>query len=378
MHYKVFLDTNIYDGANFAFRNALFSQLKDLASAGLLELQINSVVKGEVIKHIKKDIKTAAEELNKVLTRRSMALFRNLPEYNERMLTNNTNTWVETALKEFDLFLDGCHSEEITSNDIDVEKIVSDYFMQQYPFEESKKDEFPDAITIQAISNEIKKLSKNGSFSNFNNDNLLYCIVSNDKGFNNAIKAMVGARLDDDVKLFDSLDRFINFIAVQDNDTKALQDIFNTGYANDLIESTIKESLDVTYFVVNEPGGCVEDVSNLGTGDYKYSVNVMSLLKNDDGSNFVRLYVETEFGVMLDYSYLNEDESYWDKEEKRFYWEVITYVKAKFISETSIIFDIRINKDNSPEFIDFIDFKSAIELDAEDAEVINIESKDRG
>ena len=377
MHYKVFLDTNIYDGASFAFRNALFSRLIDLASAGLLELQINSVVKGEVIKHIKKDIKTTAKELNKVLSSRSMALFRHIPEYNERMLTYNPNTWVESALKEFELFLDQCHFEEITSNDIDVEKIVSDYFLQQYPFEEAKKDEFPDAITIQAISNEIKKLSKNGYFSNYFNDNLFYCIISNDKGFNNAIKTLVGDHLED-VKLFDSLDKFINFIAVQDKDTKDLQDIFNTGYANDLIESSIKESLAVTNFVVNEPGGCVEDVSNLDTGDYKYSVNVMSLLKNDDGSKYARLYVETEFGVILDYSYLNEDESYWDKEEKRFYWEVITYVKAKFISETSIIFDIRINKDHSPEFIDYIDFKPAIELYAEDAEVINIESIDRG
>lgn len=376
MHYKVFLDTNIYDSASFAFRNALFSQLTDLASADLLELQINSVVKGEVIKHIKKDIKIASNNLNTILSSRSMALFRHIPEYNERMLIYNPNTWVETALKEFDSFLDGCHFEEITSNDIDVEKIVSDYFLQQYPFEAAKKDEFPDAITIQAISNEIKKLSKNGCFSNYNNDNLYYCVVSNDKGFNNALKSSVGDLLD--VKLFDSLDKFINYIAVQDKDTKDLQDVFNTGYANELIESTIKESLDVTYFVINEPGGCVEDVSNLGTGDYNYSVNVMSLIKNDDGSKYARLYVETKFSVMLDYSYLNEDESYWDKEEKRYFWEVITYVKAKFNSETSIIFDIRINEDDFSEFIDFIDFKSTIELDAADADIINTESIDRG
>lgn len=48
MLYKVFLDTNIYDGANYYFHNALFSALRKKAAAGELELHINSVVEGEV------------------------------------------------------------------------------------------------------------------------------------------------------------------------------------------------------------------------------------------------------------------------------------------------------------------------------------------
>lgn len=46
MLYKVFLDTNIYDGANYLFRNSQFSVLREEAAKGNLELHINSVIEG--------------------------------------------------------------------------------------------------------------------------------------------------------------------------------------------------------------------------------------------------------------------------------------------------------------------------------------------
>lgn len=39
LRYKVFLDSNVYDGANYSFRNSLFTALKNRAQAGNLELQ---------------------------------------------------------------------------------------------------------------------------------------------------------------------------------------------------------------------------------------------------------------------------------------------------------------------------------------------------
>lgn len=52
MHYKVFIDTNIYDGANYSFQNAAFSAIRSRVKNKELELHINSVVEGEVKKHI--------------------------------------------------------------------------------------------------------------------------------------------------------------------------------------------------------------------------------------------------------------------------------------------------------------------------------------
>ena len=56
MHYKVFLDTNIYDESAYSFRNGMFTQLREYAASGILELQINSIVEGEVRRHIDKEV----------------------------------------------------------------------------------------------------------------------------------------------------------------------------------------------------------------------------------------------------------------------------------------------------------------------------------
>ena len=75
MHYKVFLDTNIYDESSYSFRNGLFSQLREHAATGILELQINSIVEGEVRRHIKKNIGDRVRDLNKAITARELKIF---------------------------------------------------------------------------------------------------------------------------------------------------------------------------------------------------------------------------------------------------------------------------------------------------------------
>ena len=58
MYYKVFIDTNIYDGANYSFNNGAFTVLCTRASRGELERNIHSVVGGETKKHIKSEVKS--------------------------------------------------------------------------------------------------------------------------------------------------------------------------------------------------------------------------------------------------------------------------------------------------------------------------------
>ena len=47
LYYKVFIDTNICDSANYSFNNGAFTALRTGASYGELELHINFVVEGE-------------------------------------------------------------------------------------------------------------------------------------------------------------------------------------------------------------------------------------------------------------------------------------------------------------------------------------------
>ena len=62
MHYIVFLDTNIFDASNYNFHNELFTKLYDYVNRGIIELQISSVVKGEVSRHIYDKVKKRIEE----------------------------------------------------------------------------------------------------------------------------------------------------------------------------------------------------------------------------------------------------------------------------------------------------------------------------
>lgn len=89
MHYKVFFDTNIYDTANYSFRNDLFLRLRNYAESGMLKLQITSAVKNEVHRHIEKKIKDTVRNLNKILSSRDLQLFRTLPEYKDKMDTSS-------------------------------------------------------------------------------------------------------------------------------------------------------------------------------------------------------------------------------------------------------------------------------------------------
>ena len=155
MYYKVFLDTNIYDGANYSFHNAMFSLLRKMTEDGALQLKINSVVEGEVKKHIGRDVKVAAKKLLEAVKDRSLSSFRNIPSFQDYLMIPNPKDWVQKAEEEFEEFLISCNCDRISINGIDVEKIMENYFNQKWPFEAAKTDEFKDAFIVASIIKDI-------------------------------------------------------------------------------------------------------------------------------------------------------------------------------------------------------------------------------
>ena len=383
MHYKVYLDTNIYDTANYSFRNGLFTQLRNYAQNGDLELQINSVVKGEVSRHISQRIKKTARNLNQILSSQEFQLFRTIPEYENRMQTFSPSEWVDTALTEFENLLVDCKAEVITNNGIDVEGMVEDYFELRYPFEEAKKDEFPDAITVRAIAQEINRLSSGQKwFSDYIGadkvaDDLIYCIVSGDNGFCTAINQTVGNRPNEDVKLFSSLNELINFFTIQDEKAAELQEKLDNGYLKALIKTTIEEGVSGAAYNVDDLDGYVDDVSNLGTDNYSYNAFVVGLQEMSNGTTAARIYVDVQYDVRLEYSFLNATESYWDKEDHAYLWTVMTDKEAVFRAETSLLFMVSISSDGEVAFEDYIEMPTDIDLyDVDMIELVSCENRD--
>jgi len=108
MHYKVFLDTNIYDESSYSFRNERFNQLREYAALGVLELQINSIVEGEVTRHIIKKVGDKVRDLNKVITSRELKIFRSKEMFASQLEIKDRNLWINVALEEFARLLVCC------------------------------------------------------------------------------------------------------------------------------------------------------------------------------------------------------------------------------------------------------------------------------
>ena len=187
----------------------------------------------------------------------------------------------------------------------------------------------------------------------------------------------IGQRTGEDVKCFSSLNELINFFTIQDRSAADLQEKLDSGYAKEFIETTIEDGVASAAYNVDDPDGYVDDADNLGTGNYKYSAFVIGLQKMSDGRSIARINLDTRFDVTLEYDFINETESYWDKEDRAYLWKVRTYRTASFEAEASISFTMWIDKDGGVEFNDYIEVPTDIEVyDTDIIEVISSEDRD--
>ena len=380
MHYKVFLDTNIYDSSGFSFRNELFSQLRKYAQDGILELQINSVVKGEVIRHIKKDVKKAAKDVKNSINNRFLAGIRKIDEFIKAFDLMDPIRIMQIILGEFEQLLVDCKAETINANGIDVEALISDYFGPTLPFSDGKKDEFPDALIIYSIIQEIKRLVGDRDFLYYISDGVFeddmnYCIISSDKGFSNRLKEIVGEKYDGDVKFYDNLKDFITYLTTQDAKAEELQNKFNCGFAIEVINEAIKVALEDASYSFDEPDGYETDITEVETRYYKYKSNITHFNMYEDNTINATVYIDVDFIARIEYEFFNASESYWDKEDSVYLSKVYTNRRADFRAVTSLSFSIEIGDNGEATFLDYVEIPSEININVYDIiEIISTES----
>lgn len=375
MHYIVFLDTNIFDSNNYKFNNELFTKLSDYTDKGIIELQISSVVKGEVSRHIKDKVKDKVEEYNKTITSRDFKIFENDPEYSKLLIKYDADAWVDKALQIFNDYLNKCKTTILTADEINTESILYNYFNCQAPFEKAKKDEFPDAISLEVISKEISRLSKGKVFSNYINasgtpDDMLYCIISRDEGFRKAAEGIASDRPNEDVVVFESMHKLFKSITTQDERAKNLQDQLNQGFAKEIIEETIMQASENAAYIIDEDDGYVDDYTFEQADNIQYETDVISYQQMSDGSAVARVFVNMLFDARIEYEFLNANESFWDKEDQAFMFSVITKKNAVFQVESNLIFTLKIDSNQNAEFLEYIETPSDIDIQSND--IINI------
>lgn len=308
MKYVVFLDTNIYDGANYSFHNTIFSRLKEYIGADRVSLQINSVIEGEVKEHISRDIGEALRKVNKSYKERSLALFRTLPNFSEHIVKIDIDSWIDRVHQEFHRYLEECHVNRIGVNGIDVEEIMRWYFQKKMPFEEKKPHEFKDAIAISSIVKEIIELSEDE----------IYCVISNDNGFRAAIKCILEETENhntDRVLAFQRVEDFIGFIEAED---KYLIEFLKSDNAKYTIREAIIEAFEDIDICIDSIDPWLEEKEIVDICEIQYGSKLIKI--NGETSKATVLFDVTA-NVRLEYSYTDEDESFYDKEDRVYLWQ---------------------------------------------------------
>ncbi|CAI3403212.1 PIN domain-containing protein [Enterococcus cecorum] len=347
MFYKVFLDTNIYDGANYSFHNAMFSMLCKMADNGVLQLKINSVVEGEVKKHIRRDVKAAAKKLLEAVKDRSLSSFHNIPSFQEHLMIPNPKDWVEKSEEEFQNLLDACKCDRISINGLNVEKIMADYFNQRWPFEAAKTDEFKDAFIVASI---IKDIIGTEDVPGIANDET-YCIISADKGFRAALEQ--GTTGIEDVRLFPGLKEFTDYLAEKDTHAQHIKAFIESGKADDEIQEAVKEAIYSADISVEKLFWGTEELDILEIDEIDYTPFIISVY--DEGTAKVGFAVTCK--VKVYYKYTDENESYYDKEDQCYLWQKIVELEETY----AVGFDMVLSLDVS---------NCKLEMDEDDEEIL--------
>lgn len=383
MFYKVFLDTNIYDGANYSFRSFAFEKMREYAAAGDLELVINSVIEGEVRSHIKRDVKKAVKALNEVVSQRAFAGFRKLDGFSSMLEKKDSNEWVNVCDGEFSQLLMDCKAVHISVNGIDVENIMVDYFAQKYPFEAQKPEEFKDAIAVSALLVDIyKTLNEMHQNKASNADELKYCVISNDKGFRQAVKNGLSDSEMDDVRLFESLNQFIDYTVYMNRQAQFLKAFILSEYGRDEMEETVRQAIQNAVISIGLEGLCYVDEQDIvDIDDIKFTPYILGIFEEDGVASVAKLALDASCTVKVGYKYTDEGNSFWDKEDNAYLWKTEVEMEGSYSVQLEIVFSLDIsdcrvpdewNEENekdfeydeySVEFDDYIDVPSSIDLD---------------
>ena len=166
----IILDTNVFGRKEkydfeHTYRNNILAMLKRYSN---IEVCLPSIVVEELKKHIKESIDNDQNNIKSTYVKRKFSA-----TFYDEILKENLQKLDELIERNNIKVLD-CEKY------LDISDVNKWYFNKEKPFETSKPKEFPDAMIISAIVNFLKE----NKYSN------VY-IVSEDKGFNEAIKSKI-------------------------------------------------------------------------------------------------------------------------------------------------------------------------------------------
>lgn len=290
----VFLDSNEYKRCGHNFSAEPMRKLQELIDKNIIHLISTTVVNGEVAEHIGEDIENFLSAQKKLA--RSAGSVRNIPEYCDIIREVDSDDIKQKAQQAFARFIDSTQCEILSSNGIDNDTLLGDYFAKRPPFEERAKKaaEFKDAF----ISYTLKRYAEE--------NDIKIKIVSADKGFCASFNG------NDRFQVFEKSEELFSYITrigeISRENAKCIQSFVNQDDIRIILAEKIEdEVLNVGVWVDGAEEDC--DIVTVEVKDICLSYT------DDVEEHMVSAHFAVVVVLTVDYSCIDEDNSYWDKEE---------------------------------------------------------------
>ena len=331
------IDTSIYEKEGFNFNQGYLNIISKLCKNGDLQLLTHKIIDGEIRSHMLEKVDSFKSNIKK-LQNQSNIFYKNasyeiLKKFDEKWFKVN-------SLMAYDKFLEDTKPIELKNDKINIDLLVKSYIQKEPPFGDGKKkNEFPDAIILNALLN--YKLKK---------EDVLY-IISLD---NDWIKFAEINKIISYSNIYD----FMNKVMSKDEQnlmyTEALNRWLNKTNNQEQIESMLIEKLDTQIEKLHDSFDDIDHNSTIT------ALEDAECIWFDIDKKEFKFQVFCPCSINYILSFYDYDNAYYDREDGRYY--NLEYVSRKYedstvgISIINLKFDINdthIYIKGKPEIDDF-------------------------
>lgn len=271
INYSIVLDTNLFGKKNtYNFKNGkIVENIKMMSGYSNIKFYMPDIVLNELKSHISENIKTTYKKMENGYLKKYCC--KKKEELNKEYMED-----IYKFIKESKMNILDCGEYS------NMKEVNEWYFNTISPFEERKKEEFPDAMIVSTIMNYFKKSS----------DEII--VISSDKGFINAVKKHTNYEVMN--SLSPLLEKLFGFDETKINRIK-----------NFISKENILSKRN-TYNIITNDETYYDDVD-----DIEYNINYIDVMEKIDNNNYI-IDVNTNLKFYGDFSLIDYGVSVFDEE----------------------------------------------------------------
>ncbi|WAC14616.1 PIN domain-containing protein [Dyadobacter pollutisoli] len=297
--FTVLIDTSAFEKEGLSFSGSKFDAIKQFSDSDKIKIVSCSIIIKEIDKHIEDSIIKFINSIKSTVKEADHIAKADLDEFDyllkdSKLLKKNMTTYRKKKVSDF---FKSINKVNLSYKNFSIDRLLTDYFNEDPPFSQRKKNEFPDAIILNSFINQFwDSLDQT-------------CVVSCDRDFKNFCQNFP------QVRFFENISTFSDFInSHYDSEfTKELHEVMKTKIEDISlsIDTSVYDNVD---FVFGsewfDPEAEIED------GSVSVQINDISLIIQSENNAEWELDVEIGYKVHVtdsdpDYMVKDPDTKEW-------------------------------------------------------------------